>query len=67
MIKLKTTKETEEVQDIQELGLDQETLDALIEANLTQIVQLKGLSVKDLSTIEGISPEAAESIHEKLS
>jgi len=60
-------EETEEVQDIQELGLDQETLDALIEANLTQIVQLKGLSVKDLSTIEGISPEAAESIHEKLS
>ena len=60
-------EETEDVQDIQELGLDQETLDALIEANLTQIVQLKGLSVKDLSTIEGISPEAAKTIHEKLS
>lgn len=57
----------DEVQDIQELGLDQETLDALIEANLTQIVQLKGLSVKDLSTIEGISTEAAEQIFEKIS
>lgn len=58
--------EVEEVEDIQELGLDQETLDALVDANLTQIVQLKGLSVKDLSTIEGISLEAAETIHSKI-
>ncbi|MBT5346351.1 transcription termination/antitermination protein NusA [bacterium] len=59
--------ETPDVEDVHELGLDEETMDALVEANLTQIIQLKGLSVKDLSTIEGISKEAAEIIFEKLS
>ena len=60
-------EESPEVEDIHELELDQETMDALIEANLTQIVQLKGLSVKDLSTIEGISEESAQAIYDKLS
>jgi len=59
--------ETPDVEDVHELGLDEETMDALVEANLTQIIQLKGLSVKDLSTIEGISKESAEIIFEKLS
>ncbi|MBI95628.1 transcription termination/antitermination protein NusA [bacterium] len=61
------SEESPEVEDIHELELDKETMDALIEANLTQIVQLKGLSVKDLSTIEGISEESAQAIYEKLS
>lgn len=60
-------EESPEVEDIHELELDQETMNALIEANLTQIVQLKGLSVKDLSTIEGISEESAQAIYDKLS
>ena len=35
-------------------------------ANLTQGEQLKGLSVTDLQTIEGIDAEGAAAIHEAV-
>ncbi len=60
-------KEVEkEIDDIEGLELDQPIMDALVEANLTQIIQLKGLGVKDLATIEGITEEAAQTIYDKL-
>ena len=59
------TPKTEE-NDINQLELSQDILDILVDANLTQVVQLKGLSVKDLSTIEGISEEDAQAIFDAI-
>lgn len=43
-------------------GLNSETVEALKEANLTLVEQLKGLSAKDLSEIDGIDEESAKMI-----
>ncbi len=51
---------------IENLGLDEEISSKLTEANLTLIEQLKGLSAKDFSEIEGIDEEAAEKIVEAM-
>lgn len=59
------TKETvEKLEDLQ--GLTPETIEKLTAANLTLTEQLKGLSVKDLVTIEGITEEEAKQIAEAV-
>jgi len=54
------SRETES--DVDGLDIDQQYKDALLEANLNQSMQLKGLSVTDLQTIEGIDETGAEQI-----
>ena len=56
------SKKTDE-SDVDLLEIDQRYKDALMDANLNQSVQLKGLSVTDLQTIEGIDEEGATQIH----
>ncbi len=48
--------------DVHEIAIDDVYKEALMDANLTQSVQLKGLSVSDLQTIEGIDAAGAEQI-----
>ncbi|PIR54702.1 transcription termination/antitermination protein NusA [Candidatus Peregrinibacteria bacterium CG10_big_fil_rev_8_21_14_0_10_36_19] len=52
--------------EISELGLSDETVAKLTEANLTQVEQLKGLTAKDLAEVEGITEEEAKAIHEAV-
>ncbi len=64
-------KKTEEVvedeaTDVGSLGLSNKYVEALMSANLTQGEQLKGLSVTDLQTIEGIDEKGAKAIHEAV-
>ena len=61
-----TKSKKEEVAEVSSLGIDDKYIAALEEANLTQVVQLKGLTAADLATIEGIDEEGAEAIHEAL-
>jgi N utilization substance protein A len=56
----------EEIATIAELGLDEKYVEALENANLIQAQQLKGLSVTDLQTIEGIDEAGAEAIHKAI-
>lgn len=56
----------EEATDVASLKIDQVYIDALENANLTQAEQLKGLSVADLQTIEGIDEKGAEAIHKAI-
>ena len=58
----KSKKEEPKVQKVDELGLEEEIINKLKEANLEMVEQLKGLKVKDLTAIEGISEEEAEEI-----
>ena len=61
----KPKKEIEEkivAQSVEELGLDEAVVEKLKAANLTLTEQLKGLSAKDLSEVDGIDEEAAEAI-----
>lgn len=51
---------------VETLGIDQKYIDALLDANLTQVAQLKGLSANDLATIEGIDEEGGAAIHEAV-
>jgi N utilization substance protein A len=51
-----------EVQTIDELELKPAVLEKLKAANLTLVEQLKGLSVKDLTSVEGIGEKSAEGI-----
>ncbi len=57
-------KKVEAVQDLE--GLTPEIVAKLTAANLSQVEQLKGLSAKDLKTIEGISEEEAAAIVEAV-
>lgn len=61
-------KEKKEVgaKDINELGLDNNLVEKLAAANLTLVEQLKGLSAKDLSEVEGIDEEGAKQIAEAV-
>ncbi len=61
-----TKTQKEEVAEVSSLGIDEKYVAALEEANLTQVVQIKGLTATDLATIEGIDEEGAEAIHEAL-
>ncbi|MDA1060662.1 MAG: hypothetical protein O3B47_02620, partial [bacterium] len=51
-----------DAKDISELGLDDKLVEALKATNLTQVEQMKGLSAKDLSEIDGIDEEGAKAI-----
>jgi N utilization substance protein A len=53
----------QEESDVDGLEIDQQYKDALMDANLNQSMQLKGLSVVDLQTIEGIDEEGAQQIY----
>lgn len=53
------TEEQKKTQTIELLNLTPELAEKLTTANLTLIEQLKGLSVKDLSQVDGIDEEAA--------
>lgn len=55
-------EEKPSVDKVEGLGLDKELVEALAAANLTQVQQLKGLSAKDLSEVEGIDEEGAKAI-----
>lgn len=56
-------EEKVEVAELKELeGLTPEIIEKLAAANLTQVEQLKGLSVKDIAGIEGVTEEEAEAI-----
>jgi len=57
---------TESESDVDALTIDQQYKDALLEANLNQSMQLKGLSVTDLQTIEGIDETGAEQIFKAI-
>ena len=52
--------------DVEAMAIDQVYKDALTEANLLQSVQLKGLSITDLQTIEGIDDTGAQQIHDAI-
>lgn len=56
----------EEVTGVEALEIPTEYIEALESANLTQAEQLKGLSIADLQTIEGIDEAGAEAIHEAV-
>jgi N utilization substance protein A len=62
----KKKEEKEQATDVASLKIDQVYIDALENANLTQAEQLKGLSVADLQTIEGIDEKGAEAIHKAI-
>lgn len=61
------TEAKKKVETIEELeGLTPELVQKLTSANLTQVQQLKGLGVKDLVTIEGITEEEATKLVEAV-
>ncbi len=47
---------------VDDLGLSEEVVESLAAANLMQVEQLKGLSAKDLTEVEGIDEESADAI-----
>ena len=57
-----SSEKSEQESDVHEMQIDDVYKEALMDANLTQSVQLKGLSVTDLQTIEGIDETGAEQI-----
>lgn len=59
-----TKEEKREASQVDELNLDKEVLEKLKMANLTLVEQLKGLSVKDLTSVEGIDEDSAKKIVE---
>lgn len=61
-----STKASDEL-TISDLQLPEYAVEALTEANLTLAIQLKGLSISDLQTIDGIDEDAALDIHEAVS
>lgn len=52
----------EVVEGIEDLDLDEKLIAKLSEANLTLVSQLKGLSAKDLTEVEGIDEDGAKEI-----
>jgi len=52
----------EEVEKVEDLDLDKEWIEKLSDANLSLVQQLKGLSAKDLTEVEGVTKEGAEEI-----
>ena len=60
------TAKTKEETTVQDIELSKHIVEALTDANLTLAIQLKGLSISDLQTIDGIDEDAALEIHEKV-
>ena len=60
------TEEKKKEETIEFLNLEAEVVEKLTEANLTLIVQLKGLSSKDLVQVEGIDEAASNTIIEAI-
>ena len=52
----------EKVAEIEALGLDEELVTKLADANLTQVAQIKGLTAKDLAEVDGIDEDGAKAI-----
>lgn len=50
------------IEKVEELALDKKLVEKLAAANLTLVEQLKGLTVKDLSEVEGINEKGAKAI-----
>ncbi len=59
-------KKKEGVTNLEDLNIEKELIEKLAEANLTQVEQIKGLSAKDLSEVEGIDEEGAKKIVEAM-
>jgi N utilization substance protein A len=59
---LPKAEEKLEANTVEELGIDPTLVEKLKTANLTLVEQLKGLTAKDLSAVEGIDEEGAKSI-----
>ncbi len=68
MTKEKQKAKKEEAAQLEIFGLEipDQYMQALSDANLTLVEQLKGLSVADLATIEGLDKEGAEIVHEAI-
>ena len=56
----------EEVEKVEDLNLDKEWIEKLSDANLSLVQQLKGLSAKDLTEVEGVTEEGAKKIVEAI-
>ncbi|MBI2634657.1 transcription termination/antitermination protein NusA, partial [Candidatus Peregrinibacteria bacterium] len=59
-------EEKVEAKTIEELGLDEKLIASLKAANLTLVEQLRGLSAKDLVSVEGIDETGATQIAEAV-
>jgi len=59
---VKAKVEVDEMKTIESLGLDAKILEKLEAANLTLVQQVKGLSKKDLQSVDGIDEDAAKAI-----
>lgn len=55
-----------EIKGIEDLGLDAKLVEALKTANLTQVEQLRGLSAKDLTEVDGIDEKGAQEIEKAV-
>jgi N utilization substance protein A len=55
-----------EIKEIKDLGIAPELIEKLAKANLTLVEQLKGLSAKDLGSVEGIDTESAKIVEEAI-
>lgn len=64
--KVEKTEEEKKEETVELIGLPEEVTAKLKEANLTLVEQLKGLSVKDLTQVEGIDEESAKLIVEAI-
>ncbi|MFA7685931.1 MAG: transcription termination factor NusA [Candidatus Gracilibacteria bacterium] len=51
-----------EVKDVKDLGIDPGLIEKLAKANLTLVEQIKGLTAKDLASVDGIDEESAKAI-----
>ncbi|MFA4890948.1 MAG: transcription termination factor NusA [Candidatus Gracilibacteria bacterium] len=60
------TEEEKKEMTVELLNMPEEVTKKLTEANLTLVEQLRGLSKKDLTQVEGINEEAAEKIVEAM-
>ncbi len=58
----KKTEEKMEAKEVGDLKIDKALIQALEEANLTLVEQLKGLSAKDLAEVDGIDEDGAKEI-----
>jgi len=58
--------EKPQVESLADLNLDDTLVSALADANLTQVGQLRGLTAKDLSEVDGIDEAGAEKIVEAV-
>ncbi|MDD3861640.1 MAG: transcription termination factor NusA [Candidatus Gracilibacteria bacterium] len=52
----------EEIKEVKDLDIAPELVEKLASANLTSVEQIKGLTAKDLASVDGIDEESAEAI-----